>query len=164
MELSKNEHPEFVGLQALKAKQAIQLASFEEWARDKYWQNFHSSHYDWWMFPYSQPSQFGFAYVVFASEIHDLKQDPEFSHNYLRGVELLLLSWGWDLYKQTLIHAPDPDQTWHNWPIRLYKCAMSLQKFGCDTEFNSVRSYARLLMEKGVSFEYNGRDLSTLFY
>jgi len=163
MELYKNEHPEFVGLPALKAKQKGHLALFEEWARTSHWQNFHSTHYDWWMFPYSQPSQFGFAYVVYDSEIHDLKQDPEFVTNYLRGVELLLLSWGWNLHKEALVSDPDPDQKWHNWPIRLYKCAMSLKEFGYVTEFNSVRNYARLLIKKGVSFGYNGRDLSILF-
>jgi cob(I)alamin adenosyltransferase len=63
-----------------------------------------------------------------------------------------------------LVPEPDSGQTWHNWPIRLYKCAKSLQEFGCITEFNSVRKYARLLIKQGVSFEYNGRDLSTLFH
>jgi len=163
MELTKNEHPEFVGLDSLKNAQASQLTLFEEWARHNDWQQFHSTHYDWWMFPYSHPSQFAFKYVVFASEIQELKQDAVFIRNYLRGVELLLLSWGWDLQQGAVVPAPAPDQTWHNWPIRLYKCAMSLHEFGFMAEFNSVRNYARLLIGQGVSFEYNGRDLSTLF-
>ena len=163
MNLTKNEHTDFVGLKALKEKQASQLALFEVWAKSHDWMQFHSSHYDWWMFPFSKPSQFGFAYVVCESEIRELKQDPDFVRNYLRGVELLLLSWGWDLQKECGITEPDHDQSWHNWPIRLYKCAVSLQEFGYTAEFNSVRSYARLLLKQGVSFEYNGKDLSTIF-
>ena len=163
MELPKNEHPEFVGLEALKAKQAAQLAVFEEWALNNDWQHFHASHYDWWMFPYSQPSQFGFAYVVYASETEALKQDSLFIRSYLRGVELLFLSWGWDLQNEVEVPEPAHDQKWHNWPIRLHKCAMSLQEFGFVREFDSVRKYARMLIRQGVSFEYNGRDLSALF-
>jgi len=163
MNLTKNEHTDFVGLKALKEKQASQLALFEVWAKSHDWMQFHSSHYDWWMFPFSKPSQFGFAYVVCESEIRELKQDPDFVSNYLRGVELLLLSWGWDLQKECVITEPDHNQSWHNWPIRLYKCAVSLQEFGYTAEFNSVRSYARLLLKQGVSFEYNGKDLSTIF-
>ena len=163
MNLTKNEHTDFVGLKALKEKQASQLALFEVWAKSHDWMQFHSSHYDWWMFPFSKPSQFGFAYVVCESEIRELKQGPDFVSNYLRGVELLLLSWGWDLQKECVITEPDHNQSWHNWPIRLYKCAVSLQEFGYTAEFNSVRSYARLLLKQGVSFEYNGKDLSTIF-
>jgi len=163
MNLTKNEHTDFVGLKVLKVKQASQLALFEVWAKSHDWMQFHSSHYDWWMFPFSKPSQFGFAYVVCESEIRELKQDPDFVSNYLRGVELLLLSWGWDLQKECVITEPDHNQSWHNWPIRLYKCAVSLQEFGYTAEFNSVRSYARLLLKQGVSFEYNGKDLSTIF-
>ena len=163
MELNRNGHTEFVGLEALKVKQASQLALFEAWALTHDWMQFHNSHYDWWMFPISKPSQFGFAYVVYESEILELKQDTAFVRNYLRGVELLLLSWGWDLQKECVITEHDHDQSWQNWPICLYKCAVSLQEFGYAAEFNSVRNYARLLLMQGVSFQYNGRDLSTIF-
>lgn len=163
MELTANTHSEFVGLEGLKARQAAQLSLFEQWAGNNDWQQFHLSHYDWWMFPYSQPSQFGFAYVVYEKEIQALIQDPDYVSNYLRGVELLLLSWGWDLQTETLIPEPSAHQHWYNWPIRLYKCARSLQEFGFATEFNSVRKYANYLIKQGVSFVYNGRNLSTLF-
>jgi hypothetical protein len=86
-----------------------------------------------------------------------------FIHNYLRGVELLLFSWGWDLRNEIPIPDPAIHQHWYNWPIRLHKCAMSLMEFGFETEFNSVKKYARLLINQGVSFDYNGRDLLTLF-
>ena len=98
------------------------------------------------MFPYSKPSQFGFAHVVYESEITTLKRDATFMQNYLRGVELLLLSWGWDLKKEELVANKDIHQEWNNWPTRLYKCAVSLQEFGCDKEFNSVSKYANYLI------------------
>lgn len=163
MEPTKNEHTEFIGLETLKTKQAAQLQLFEEWTRKKDWHRFHASHYDWWMFPYGKHSQFGFAYTVYESEIQALKQDPTFIRNYLRGIELLLLSWGWNLQKENMVPEPGVHQHWHNKPIRLYKCAKSLQEFGYMSQFNSVRKYARLLIQQDVSFEYNGRDLSELF-
>ena len=109
------------------------------------------------------PSQFGFAYVVYETEIVALKSDTTFMQNYLRGVELLLLSWGWDLKTEEFVANKDNYQEWNNWPIRLYKCAKSLQEFGCDKVFNSVRKYANYLIKQGKSFVYNGRDLSELF-
>jgi len=163
MELTENNHSDFIGLEALKKAQANQLSQFEEWALKKDWQKFHVSHFDWWMFPFSKPSQFGYTYTVYESEVQALKQDPEFIKNYLRGIELLLLSWGWDLYKEEAIAEPDLNQEWHNWPIRLYKCAMSLQEFEFETEFNSVRKYANMLLKHCKSFEYMGIDLAIIF-
>lgn len=163
MDYKRNDHSDFVGLEALKTKQLSQLALFEEWAKNKNWEQFHSSHYDWWMFPYGMPSQFGLAYVVYESEIVALKSDTTFIQNYLRGVELLLLSWGWHLKTEEFVANKDSHQEWNNWPIRLYKCAKSLQEFGCDKEFNSVRKYANYLIKEGKSFAYNGRDLSEIF-
>jgi len=163
MVLTENNHSEFIGLEALKLAQANQLIQFEEWALKADWQKFHVSHFDWWMFPFSKPSQFGYTYTVYESEVQALKQDPEFIKNYLRGIELLLLSWGWDLYKEVAIAEPGLNQEWHNWPIRLYKCAMSLQEFEFETEFNSVRKYANMLLKHGKSFEYMGIDLAIIF-
>jgi len=163
MELTENKHSEFIGLEALKVAQANQLKKLEEWVLNNDWQKFQVSHFDWWMFPFSKPSQYGFAYTVYESEIQTLKQDPEFIKNYLRGVELVLLSWGWDLYKEEMVPEPALNQEWHNWPIRLYKCGMSLQEFGFETEFNSVRKYANIILKHCKTFEYMGIDLGIIF-
>jgi hypothetical protein len=158
-----NTSPEFAGLEALKKAHARQIELFESWASAKDWAAFHSNHYDWWTFPIDQPSAYGFKWVVYEGEIARLKEDAEFIQKYRRGLELLAASWGWDLQAQSCIVDPLPAQSWHNWPIRLYKAAYSARLFGEDKAFESYREYARLLKSSGVSFAYNGRDLFQLF-
>lgn len=159
----KNTHSDFVGLIELKLKQSEQLALFEIWAENHDWLSFHTAHYDWWMFPIDQPSRLGFAFTIYRDEVEILKGDAEFVKNYLRGVKLLLLSWGWDLEKMEVITNAEKDQNWHNWPIRLYKCAQSLALFGFEKEYISVIGYGKMLLGQGVDFNFRGKDLSSLF-
>lgn len=161
--LIRNTDPRFVGLQILKEKQSAQLALFEEWASKNQWSNIHNNHYDWWMFPIDEPSSYGYAYTVYEGDIQDLKGDVKYIAKYLRGADLLALAWGWNLGKAEYIPNPMPDQRWQNWPIRLYKASKSLKIFGFDQQFQSFRTYARDLMQKGKEMEYDGRDLSFLF-
>lgn len=159
----RNTHSDFVGLSALRQKHSEQLALFEIWAANHDWISFHTAHYDWWMFPIDQASRLGFAFTIYRDEVELLKTDSAFVTNYLRGVELLLLSWGWNLEKKEMIQHPDKDQNWHNWPIRLYKCAQSLALFGFEREYFSVIEYGHLLLEQGEDFMFRGKDLSVLF-
>lgn len=103
------------------------------------------------------------AYTIYDSEVCELKKDEQFIQNYLRGVELLLLSWGWDLKQQCFVENPDTDQKWANWPIRIYKCGCSLLLFGFDDVFQSVKEYAKMLIERGYNFWCDGKDRSLLF-
>ena len=153
----------FVGIRRLKEKHNEQLLDFEKWAKSGNWLAFHEAHYDWWMFPIDQPSRLGLMYTVNQSDIDNLKKDQEFMSNYLRGVELLLLSWGWELNKKSLISAPSEHQTWHNWPIRLSKCAQSLELFGCQKEYQSVIEYGHYLLGLGIDFTFRKKDLSERF-
>lgn len=164
MEKTRNESAEFVGLDFLKARHAQQLEDFEQWASERDWMAFHNSHYDWWTFPYGcNTSSYGAAYAIYEYEAELLKQDEQFIKRFLRGVELLMLSWGWDLYGRCYISNPDPDQCWQNWPIRLYKCAKSLRLLGFEDEFKSVREFAIPLIEAGLNFRYFRRDCSEIF-
>ena len=109
--MRRNETPEFVGLEYLKKKHAAQIAEFESWAASADWMLFHHSHYDWWTFPYGcHTSSYGAAYAIYEHEVELLKQDKEFIRLYLRGVELLMLSWGWNLNGRCHIQNSDPDQ------------------------------------------------------
>lgn len=153
----------FVGLKRLKEKQKEQLLHFEVWAESNNWFAFHEAHYDWWMFPIDQPSRLGLAYTVSESDVENLKKDAQFMTNYLRGVELLLLSWGWDLKEKSLIREPSEHQTWHNWPIRLSKCAQSLELFDCMEAYDSVVAYGRYLLSRGNDFTFGNKDLSERF-
>jgi hypothetical protein len=153
----------FVGLKRLKEKQKGQLLDFEIWAESSNWLAFHKAHYDWWMFPIDQPSRLGLMYTVDKMDIENLKMDEEFMTNYIRGVELLLLAWGWELNKNALIPAPQKHQIWHNWPIRLSKCAQSLELFGCEKEYQSVIAYGQYLLSRGTDFTFRKKDLSERF-
>lgn len=159
----RNIDPEFVGIEELKRKQKWQLDKFEEWAATGNWEMIHGSHYDWWMFPISSPSKFGFGWSVFEEEINELKKDENYIRNYLRGVELLALSWGWDAKKAGYIPDPTPSQCWHNWPIRLYKVARSLAIFGFNDYYQSMRKYAQDLIKQKVKMTYGGSDLGVYF-
>ena len=158
-----NTHPEFVGLAALKEAHKTQLRAFEEWAKQGQWREFHRHHYDWWMFPIDAPSKFGFKWTVFEEEIAELKKDPNFLRDLVRGAELLAFSWGWDLQQSRPIPNPAPDQCWQRWPIRLYKATSSLRLFGCGHEFASFRQYGQELIAQGEDFTFNDRDLTPLF-
>ena len=161
--LRRNTSPDFVGIARLKADQKRQLDDFERWAGQNDWKQFHHSHYDWWMFPIPAPSNYGLKWTVYAGDIAELKADEAYRRDYLRGVELLMASWGWDLTAQDFLPAPGPDQRWQEWPVRLYKAAASVQAFGFDAAFASLKKYSLLLIERDVSMKYNGRDLAVFF-
>lgn len=162
--MRRNISPEFVGLEELKKQHAVQIARFELWAARRKWIMFHHSHYDWWAFPYGCHSgSYGAAYAIYDYEAELLKQDEVFIKRFLRGVELLMLSWGWNLYGRCYVQNPDSDQCWHNWPIRLYKCAKSLKLFCFEEEFASVRMFAIPLIESGLNFWYGDRDCAEIF-
>ena len=158
-----NTKPEFVGIKQIKAKQKSQLDQFEAWVSQNEWMQIHSSHYDWWMFPINKPSGHGFKWTVYEGEIFELKQDEVYLRNYIRGVELLTKSWGWDLFSAAIILNTHPDQRWQHWPVRLYKAALSVQLFGFDDYFNSLNKYALQLMRQGEAMTYGRYDLSWLF-
>ncbi len=153
----------FVGLSQLKLKHKSQLDEFELWAAQDEWMNFHHSHYDWWMFPINKGSSYGLKWTVYEGEIFELKQDEAFIKDYIRGVELVSASWGWDVHKAMKIAAPKPAQSWHQWPIRLHKAALSTRLFGFDNLFNSLREYALSLIKQKESMIYRGRDLGRFF-
>ena len=158
-----NTDSSFVGLERIKQAQAGQLVEFEAWAAQNLWNCFHLNHYDWWAFPINRRSAYGLAWTVYEGEIDALKQDPRFLQSYLRGVQLVAASWGWDLDRAAPIPDPRPGQSWHHWPVRLFKAALSLQLFGYTEYFDSLKIYALDLIRQGEPMEYHRRDLSWLF-
>jgi hypothetical protein len=150
---------DFVGVSELKAQQAHQVLRFREWAAQGDWNSFHINHYDWWTFPITAPSSYGFKYSVTEDAIAELRDDIEFLDSLVEAAVLLLLSWGWDVTSNAEVSLPDRDQQWADWPIRLSKCYRSLRLFDRGEVGDSVSTYATLLHSRGVSFDYNGRDL-----
>lgn len=161
--MRQNHDKAFVGLESLKQTHRQQISEFESWAAQGKWELFHTSHYDWWVFPIHKPSSYGLAWTIYEGDADILHQDTEFRHNYERGVELVSASWGWDLAGSRLLPNPMPGQCWHHWPVRLFKAALSVHLFGYTGFFNSLKTYAISLMETGEPMEFSGHDLSWLF-
>jgi hypothetical protein len=161
--MKHNTDRSFVGLEKLKQTHAAQVVEFEAWAARDDWERFHSSHYDWWTFPIDHSSAYGLKWTVYEGEIAELKRDSRFLERYLRGEELVAASWGWDLYQKTPIQNTKRGQSWHYWPVRLFKAALSAQLFGYEELFGSLKIYALDLMRQGEDMSYNGHDLSWLF-
>lgn len=161
--MRRNEEPSFVGVAALKERHAAQVTEFESWAARGDWARFHASHYDWWAFPIDRPSNLGWAYVICAREAADLAADPAFAARFLRGVELVAASLGWDLAACCPVTDSQPGQGWHDWPVRLHKMARSARLLGFAEAFESLRTHALALIAAGNRFEYGGTDLAWLF-
>lgn len=159
----RNEHSEFVGIERLKSRHAEQLAAFEGWAARGAWSEFHHAHYDWWMFPVDRPSSYAFAWTVYDEDVTTLKSDASYMTRYRRGIELVALSWGWDVAAAREIANPAPGQSWADWPIRLFKMASSAQLFGEMPALQSLKKYGQILIKRGHEFEFNGNDLTPLF-
>lgn len=152
-----------MGLKQLKQTHRDQIAIFEAWSAVGNWELFHTSHYDWWVFPIHKPSSYGLAWTVYEGDVVVLKQDAGFVHDYQRGVELVSASWGWNLAGSCPLPNPLPGQSWHHWPVRLFKAALSVQLFGYEALFSSLKKYALRLMSAGELMEFSGHDLSWLF-
>lgn len=161
--LTRNSHSEFVGVARLKELHAQTLAMFRDVERNSTWGTIHAAHYDWWMFPIDQPSRMGYAYTVYQAEVIELRSSPGYLTDYLDGVRILLLSWGWDMRARRPVLECDPDQRWMQWPIRLEKCGRSLWLFEELAAYQSVRGYALSLIDEGVDLRYRDRDCGDYF-
>jgi hypothetical protein len=144
-------------------RHTLQIADFEAWAADGNWEKFHTIHYDWWAFPINKSSGYGLAWTVYEGDIAALKLDANFTGRFQLGLELVAASWGWDLKRAAYIIDLQPGQSWHHWPVRLFKAALSAQLFGYHDLFGSLKHYAEELMNSGEIMEFNGYDLSWLF-
>lgn len=133
-------------IQKIKNKNAEQVKLFEAWAAEGRWETFKPkySHYDWWAFPIKRPSRgYGYTFAVNEKEIQALKADEVFMRNYRTGVELVVKSWGWDLTKDAPIPQTErtPDQSWTGYEVRLGKMADSLQLFGEQDLYESLKHF-----------------------
>eukprot|EP01006_Ploeotia_vitrea_P064631 TRINITY_DN88410_c0_g1_i1.p1 TRINITY_DN88410_c0_g1~~TRINITY_DN88410_c0_g1_i1.p1 ORF type:complete len:188 (-),score=18.43 TRINITY_DN88410_c0_g1_i1:61-624(-) len=157
------KNPDHTVIQQIKTEQAKTLKKFIRRSGNAEWQAIHDDHFDWWMFPVDEVSSYQPKWVVYDQDIAELQKDDEFMHNYMQGVTLACLAWGWDLHNCRVIEKRAKGQQWQKRPIRLYKIAKSLKLFGCVKEFLSVRHYALSLIQRKESFKSFGRDLSALF-
>ncbi len=130
----------------IKTKNIEQVHLFEKWAKEDDWKRFSPaySHYDWWAFPISvSSSSYGDTYAVNKDEIEVLKADPEFMQGYRQGVNLVVLSWGWDLKKNGRLLGDErkSGQQWTGYGVRLGKMADSLKLFGEMELYKSLQHF-----------------------
>lgn len=128
-------NPDRTKIELIKEKHTEQFKKFEEWVNRGDWKMFSPeySHYDWWMFPITRPSQHGTTYSLSKEEIETLKKDSGFMQQYRKGVEWVVLSWGWDLHAKCRVKNATPKQAWTGYGVRLGKMADSLYLF-CEKD------------------------------
>ena len=158
----RNTDMSFVGYEQMRKLMLNQVAKFNSWNENRKRENFHNSHYDWWTFPINNPSSYGLMYTVYADDIKELK-DFIYTPNLIRCATLVCNSWGWDLELGEEISKRDFSQQWRGWSIRLYKMTLSLLCFGLNKQSESCIKLGRLLISRGDSMIYNGRDLKHLY-
>ena len=165
----------FIGLDTIKKKNSEQVKEFRTYAKYKDYHLFHNTHYDWWTFPIEKKSKFGFGYSIDLIDAKILKQDKIYMDNYLEGVKLLALAWGWDIENQKLFEKRQSTQKWSFWPIRLYKATRSLEMLkhcGYPSEidstinlyFDSLKIYGKLVINKYGEFKWPDYDINSIFF
>eukprot|EP01102_Stenamoeba_stenopodia_P020957 TRINITY_DN8329_c0_g1_i1.p1 TRINITY_DN8329_c0_g1~~TRINITY_DN8329_c0_g1_i1.p1 ORF type:complete len:178 (+),score=24.06 TRINITY_DN8329_c0_g1_i1:58-591(+) len=142
----------FVGCEALKQQHRTQLKFFESWVSSGQWMKIHNAHFDWWMFPIDEKSASkGVKYTVSLEHVQKLKSDAEWMVAYRRGVEILLLSWGWNINHRTEVERSERDkkngQRWQHYPVRLYKCIKSLMLFRESDYVESIKQYVTTVLK-----------------
>ncbi len=136
------------------------LKKIKLWASNNEWGKIHSFHYDWWMFP-SDRSTSGYK-MKFAFDkqlLKELLKDKSYIDDYLEGVRLVLLAWGWDLKNKKFIDNPHPDQKWDSYSIRLLKIIYSLILLEQVSEYDSVCKFVIAIIKrdhKGIPYEDKG--------
>jgi len=173
MKPTKNLNSTFIGYQGMKdimltgdgTNGNAGLNDFRKWAKNGEWNEFHTHHYDWWVFPIPEKSGFGLKYTVYLEDILELKKDTVYINNLIECATLVCKSWGWDLINGLEIDKSKLgiDQKWADWPIRLYKMTLSLICFGIEKEAINAINYGKLLIKEGNNMSYGGRDLKYLF-
>lgn len=152
-ELLGNSSP-YIGDSKLIQHQKDQTVKFKIWAGNEEWENFHTSHYDWWTFPIDKGSaSYGFMYDVSGLPIERLKTNDGYLQSLKDAAGYYLESVGWDM--NTLSFIPNPQKSKGqsidgniNGP-RLFKISRSLQIHGLEREFDSVNEFAKILINRG---------------
>ena len=154
--LPKINKTPFMGIRQLINEQAQQLQTFEKWAAQKNWFEFHRQHFDWWTFPVDRGSAaYGFKYDVSGTPLKLLRQNPQYLKSLSRAAELYLRSLGWNLKKHDWDNnldfnkGQDPVKNINS--ARLFKIGRSLQIHGLDDNFLSMREMVQSYRQYGYA-------------
>ena len=62
----------YIGNEKLIELNEAQILKFEQYTKNKEWNKFHHTHYDWWAYPINEPSRFGEMYQLKQENIDEL--------------------------------------------------------------------------------------------
>eukprot|EP01083_Nonionella_stella_P018003 50367_1 len=129
------------------------LQKFKVWDKQKQYDRFHHSHYDWWMFPNDRHSWGqGKRYALFQKDIDELLEVDGYPQNYKMGTRLVLRSWGWDMDRMAFIEDGTRDQRWTGYNVRLLKMLYSTIILKQWDVYKSVYEFCIGLLKKGHQF------------
>ncbi len=114
---------------------------FRESAANKHWNNIHRDHFDWWQFPIDDGSRPEFN-LRSEDDIRSLKADASWLHGYKESIEIMALSWGWDVKGRKKVSIGG---SWDRKDVRLAKIIRSLWLFQEVEYFLSMQEFARLI-------------------
>lgn len=150
----------YCGDGALLSLQKEQLHEFRQWSNLVKWDNFHSNHFDWWVFPINESSRYNKLFSVPNQNIQCLKENLNFLADYRELAGNVYLSWGWNLTSLEPLKESSVHQAWNNNSIRLYKSIKSFSLFAQIDLLRSALQFFYALGSTESSFVYCGRNLS----
>jgi len=128
-------------------EQQDQLVKFRKYADASKWDQIHSGHYDWFMFPIEDGSQR--KYNVYSEDVIELRNHRKWILGYREAVELCARAWGWNVKCKCDIIPLDKGMGWTDWDVRLAKIIRSLWLFGEKQYMESMQLYARRVKPNG---------------
>jgi hypothetical protein len=148
---TRTRNPYRTSLEKMKKAQKKQLEQFRKYANKNSWQSIHHDHYDWFMFPIEDGSQY--QYNVLEDDVKELLEDSEWLAGYKEGVQIVSKAWGWDIDARKTIEGEGIG--WTGWDVRLAKMIRSLWIFGIEDYKDSLQNFAWTVKPTGgLSYGY----------
>jgi len=146
----RTRNPRRASLETMIKVQQKQLNKFRNWASRNSWEKIHHDHYDWYMFPIEDGSQY--QYNVLEEDVKELLADSTWLAGFKEAVQLVAKAWGWDIDASMPIEGEG--MGWTGWDVRLAKVIRSLWIFGLEDYKESMQKYAWKVSPGGLSYGY----------
>lgn len=153
-----------------KRKQKEYLEKFKRSASRLNWDEIHSDHFDWWMFPIDDGRLFEFN-LTSEADIETLRGDHEWLSNYRESISIVANAMGWDTKKRQFIEPPQGsrwiDIEFKNKDVRLAKMIRSTWLLQEEDIFHSLQKFAHRINEElyqGRGFFYGSINLDEILH
>ena len=153
-----------------KKKQKEYLGKFKRSASALKWDEIHSDHFDWWMFPIDDGRLVEYN-LTSETDIEILRADPEWLASYRESICIVAAAMGWDIQKMQFIEPPHGSR-WtdirnHNKDVRLAKMIRSTWLLQVEDLFRSLQKFAHRINEElyqGRGFYYGSINLDEILH